>query len=363
MIRWGKATLKSVTTTICFRSSNHILTTAPCWNDKSERLGLVGLPFQALFDWPMGTASGFAVFLDPDVNKILKKVLNIWGDYLGSSESAYVLKKDAKGSWFSPHGEEELTHVANVRKTNHRFEDMFECDTSDPHMGYRSWDHFFTRLFKEGARPVAEPENDNVVANACESKTFKVARDVKLRDHFWLKGQPYSVVDMLAHDSWAEEFVGGTVYQAFLSALSYHRWHAPVSGKLVKAYVVDGSYYSEPPFSEFKENKSADPEGQVSSQGYLTGTATRAIMFFEADNPAIGLMAFLGVGMCEVSTCEMTVKEGQHVKKGDQIGMFRFGGSTHCLMFRKGVNVEGFPEATPEHNIPVRSTLAKVKSR
>ena len=340
---------------------NHILTTAPSWNDKSERLGLVGLPFQALFDWPMGTAAGFAFFLDPDVNKMLKKVLNAWGEYLKSPKSAYVLEENTKGSWFSPHGEEELTHVANIGKTNHKFAEMFQCDPSDKHMGYKSWDHFFTRLFKEEARPVAEPDDDNVIVNACESKTFKVAHNVKARCRFWLKGQPYSVIDMLAQDPLAEKFVGGTVYQAFLSALSYHRWHAPVSGRLVKAYVQDGTYYSEPPFSEFKEHQAADRAGQVTSQAYLTGTATRAIMFFEADNTAIGLMAFLGIGMCEVSTCEMTVKEGQHVKKGDQIGMFHFGGSTHCLMFRKGVEVEGFPEPTPEHHIPVRSALAKVK--
>ena len=36
---------------------------------------------------------------------------------------------------------------------------------------------------------------------------------------------------------------GATVYQAFLSALSYHRWHSPVSGTIRKAYVVGGSYY------------------------------------------------------------------------------------------------------------------------
>ena len=311
----------------------------------------------------MGTSSGFAVFLDPDVNKMLKKVLDVWADFLRSPASAYVLEKDAKGSWFSPHGHEELTHVANIGKTNYTFEEMFQCDPSAPHMGYKSWDDFFTRLFKEGVRPVASPEDDNVIANACESKTYKVARNVSARDHFWLKGQPYSVIDMLAHDPLAEQFAGGLIYQAFLSALSYHRWNAPVSGKLVKAYVVDGSYYSEPPFEDFQANKSADPHGQVTTQAYSTATATRAIMFFEADNPAIGLMAFLGIGMCEVSTCEMTVKEGQHVNKGDEIGMFHFGGSTHCLMFRKGVELEGFPEAHPEHNIPVRSALAKVKSR
>lgn len=345
------------------RVINHLLTTAPSWNDKSERVGLVGLPFNALFDWPMGTKSGFAVFLDPAVNAMLQKVLNAWAEFLSSPESAYVLKREARGSWFSPHGHDELQYTANVGKTSYKFEEMFQCDPSDPHMGYKSWDHFFTRLFKEDVRPVASPDDDSVIANACESKTFKVARDVNRRDKFWLKGQPYSVVDMLAQDPLAEQFVGGTVYQAFLSALSYHRWHAPVSGKLVKAYVVDGTYYSEPLFEDFGPDQSADPEGQVTSQGYLTATATRAIMFFEADNPDIGLMAFLGIGMCEVSTCDVTVKEGQHVKKGDEIGMFHFGGSTHCLMFRKGVEVEGFPELQPEHNVAVRSELARVKSK
>jgi phosphatidylserine decarboxylase len=38
-------------------------------------------------------------------------------------------------------------------------------------------------------------------------------------------------------------------------------------------------------------------------------------------------MCFLAVGMPEVSTCEMTVYVGQHVNKGDTIGMFHYGGS------------------------------------
>merc|ERR1711939_183682 len=340
---------------------NHVIRTAPAWTDAGHSVGLVGVPVNALLDYPMGTQAGFTVFQDPKVNAILKKVLNKWGEYLASPESASVLGTDKEG-WFGETGKKALEEVANNGKGSLTFEEMFNCDPSDKHHGYKSWDDFFTRLIKEEVRPVASPDDDRVIANGCESKTYKVAHNVEARNQFWVKGQPYSVTDMLAHDSLADQFVGGTVYQAFLSALSYHRWHAPVSGKLVKAYVVDGTYYSEPLFEDFGPNKSADPEGEVTSQGYLTATATRAIMFFEADNPAIGLMAFLGIGMCEVSTCEMTVKEGQHVKKGDEIGMFHFGGSTHCLMFKKGVEVEGFPEPHPEHNIPVRSEVARVKS-
>jgi phosphatidylserine decarboxylase len=216
----------------------------------------------------------------------------------------------------------------------------------------------------EEARPVASPDDDSVIANACESKVYNVSHDVKLRDKFWIKGQPYSILDMLANDPLAHQFAGGTIYQAFLSALSYHRWHAPVSGTVKRAFVQDGTYFSEPLFEAESDGGQfqIDTKGISVAQGYLTALATRAVIFIEADNPAIGLMAFIGVGMDEVSTCEITVKEGQHVKKGDETGMFHFGGSSHCLIFRKGVKVEGFPNVGRQENVPVRSHLAVVKS-
>ena len=68
--------------------------------------------------------------------------------------------------------------------------------------------------------------------------------------------------------------------------------------------------------------------------------ATRALVFIEADNPDIGLLCFMAVGNVEVSSCEITVSDGQQVKKGQEIGMFHYGGSTYCLIFRSGVKVE-----------------------
>lgn len=347
---------------------NHLMSTAPHWSDKSHKVGMVGLPINAILDWPMGTPSGYAVFLDPDVNRMLKKMLNVWGEFLQSEESAKQALSDANTGWFSAHGKADLETAANsAAGQNYKFEEHFQCDPSKPYHGFKSWDNFFTRLFHEDKRPIASPDDDSVIANACESKPYNHAYDCKLRDRFWIKGQPYSILDMLAFDDLAPKFEGATVYQAFLSALSYHRWHAPVSGKIVKAFVKDGTYYSEPLFEGIGDpsNKSSDQidmGGETTSQGYLTSIATRAIIFIEADNPAIGLMAFIGVGMAEVSTCDITVKEGQHVKKGDQTGMFHFGGSTHCLLFRKGVDVQGFPEPGRQANFPVRAKLAEVKN-
>lgn len=273
---------------------------------------------------------------------------------------------DHTTGWFGPTGLKSLLDVANAPlATDFSFEEMYICDPSTPHYGYRSWDDFFTRRIRPAARPVASPDDDNIIANACESRTYNVERDAKLRDRFWAKGQPYSLLDMLGHDPLAtQEFDGGTVYQAFLSALSYHRWHTPVSGKIKRAFVRDGTYFSEPLFEGVGDpsgnRDEIDTRGIVLAQGYLSSLATRAIIFIEADNPAIGLMAFVGIGMDEVSTCDITVTEGQRVKKGDELGMFHFGGSTHCLVFRKGVQVQGFPEIGTEMNVPVRGKLATV---
>ncbi|KAJ6520817.1 phosphatidylserine decarboxylase family protein [Mycena vulgaris] len=332
---------------------NHILTKGPEWTDAAAGVGMVGVPIVGIFDYVMGTPSGHAAFLDPDVNKMLKKVLNEWGKFLKSPKSAYVLGDHTEG-WFGESANKDIMQVANA---------PLQTKPQKYH-GYKSWDDFFTRQVCENARPVASPDDDSVVANCCESKAYNVARDSKLRDKFFIKSQPYSVLDMLAHDPLAAQFAGATIYQAFLSALSYHRWHVPVSGTIVRAFVEDGTYFSEPLFEGVGDPSEHDinTKGISVAQGYLTALATRAVIFIEADNKNIGLMAFVGVGMDEVSTCEIAVKEGQHVRKGDQLGMFHFGGSSHCLLFRKGVKVDGFPEIGRDTNVPVRSKVAVVHS-
>ncbi|KAK1244280.1 hypothetical protein MKX08_002418 [Trichoderma sp. CBMAI-0020] len=342
---------------------NHIVSRAPEWTDAAESAGVVGVPFCAILDYPMGTPSGYAAFLDPDVNKALKKVLNEWGKFLETPKSAEVLGNHKLG-WFGETGLSDVMQVANAPlKSSMKFEEMFVCEPSAKYYGYKSWDDFFTRRVHDKARPVASPDDDNVIANACESKVFNIQRNAQLRDRFFAKGQPYSVLDMLAHDPLAKQFAGATVYQAFLSALSYHRWHSPVSGTIRRAFVQDGTYFSEPLFEGVADptnHGEIDTKGIKVGQGYLSAMATRGIIFIEADNPAIGLMAFIAIGMDEVSSVDITVKEGQHVKKGEQTGMFHFGGSTHCLLFRKGVKVSGFPEVGRDENVPVRGKVAVV---
>ena len=101
------------------------------------------------------------------------------------------------------------------------------------------------------------------------------------------------------------------MYQAFLSATDYHRWHSPVAGTIVRAFVQEGTYYSE------ADSEDADAVEPMNSQSYLAHVAARAVILIEADDPVIGLMAFVAVGMSEVSSCLIgpKVTPGYHVGK------------------------------------------------
>ncbi|KAH9475235.1 L-tryptophan decarboxylase [Psilocybe cubensis] len=160
--------------------------------------------------------------------------------------------------------------------------------------------------------------------------------------NFGLKASrtPWDMLDIGSdREPFVQEFVGGTVYQAFLGPQDYHRWHA-------------GAEPGDPDLAE------GDPHGSLlRSQAWH---ATRAIIFIQADNPDIGLMCFIGVGMVEVSTCIISVDEQQKVQTGDQLGMFRFGGSTHVLLSGPQANITFADHVIPDTHILVNSILAQV---
>ncbi|HEU0124854.1 phosphatidylserine decarboxylase family protein [Flavobacterium sp.] len=338
--------------------------------------GMIGFPINALLAWPMATSFGYDVFSNALVNQQLKKILKYWSKFLTSEDSRYVLiDNDASENviaWLSELAQSEMMQVAkgalglepNPIPVNATFSDVFQSNTSDPYYGFKSWDDFFTRLFCKNIRPVTAPNDDSIIVNACESAPLQVAKNVALSDQFWLKGQPYSLENMMNFDELAPQFDGGTVYQAFLSALSYHRWHSPVNGRIVKTEIVNGTYYLENLYQGFYNPDGPDASAPNNSQPFLTAVATRALIFIEADNPAIGLMCVIPVGMAEVSSCQITVKAGDIVKKGDELGMFHFGGSTHCLIFRPGVNLDFTTYENPgldaPNNIRVNTQIAKV---
>jgi phosphatidylserine decarboxylase len=313
--------------------------------------GLVGCPINALLDWPMCMPGGFEFFQFSEVNAKLRAVLDRWSRFLDGPHSRRYLNTCSPDGWFSA----EASQYVDMS--------LFVCDPTAPFHGFASWNDFFTRRLRPEARPVASVGDPRVVVSACESTPYQIQRHAELRDAFWLKRQRYSLRDIFTarRSDLARTFVGGTVYQAFLSAYNYHRWHAPVDGVVVEAYLVRGTYYSD------VASEHLDPSGPNNSQGYITAVAARAIIVIDTElaggSSGPGLVACVFVGMAEISSCMITVSLGDAVTKGDELGYFQYGGSTHCLIFQPRVKIEFGPK--PPFNeqasiIKINSHLATV---
>lgn len=109
-----------------------------------------------------------------------------------------------------------------------------------PADGFSSFDAFFTRELKEGAR-VVDPRADVVVSPADgRIEDFgPIAPDAKFR----VKGFDYTVAELLGSEEEAAHFRGGAFFIVYLSPRDYHRVHAPVDGRVRRARHVDGTLY------------------------------------------------------------------------------------------------------------------------
>ncbi|ETS84944.1 hypothetical protein PFICI_02969 [Pestalotiopsis fici W106-1] len=323
-----------------FNIMNAIIQTSPAFNNTVQ----VGCPMSGFLAVGMGTQAGVALFHDATFNGQFQKVLNAWNAFLKSPKSLDKLditNPEKPGSWIS-----KEAFKAGVW-------DDIQYDPTQPGYGFDSWNSFFTRPFAPGVRSF-DGNGTNVVNVGCETTPWAYVQSADQECNFWIKDGQYSLIDLFASKSdIASLFVGGPVYQGFLSAVHYHRWHCPIDGQLVLSWVEPGTYFAQRP------NQGQNPglwEG-MGSQTYIPHVATRAIFIFK--HPKCGHVAMVCIGMVEVSTCiiekDWIVKPGDDPKpisRGTEIGHFEFGGSTHMLLFEKDkVTLEDWAKGPPSVDV------------
>ena len=306
-----------------FETLNEIITTSPSFNTTAQ----VGTPMNGLLAIAMATDAGVALFHDTTFNLQFKKVLDAWNAFLKSPASLDKLDindPEKPGSWIS-----KAALAAGVMN-------QMQCDPNAPGYGFDSWNAFFIRQFVPGARPF-QGDPEITVDIGCETTPWQYENDLAFETDFWIKDVNYSLLDLFAgQEQWADLFVGGQVYQGFLSATHYHRWQSPLSGTLVRSWVQPGTYFAQRP----KQGEDPGTWEGTESQPYLGHVAARAIFIF--NHGACGYVALICIGMVEVSTCviepQFLVNEGAKpidITRGTEIGHFEFGGSTHMMIFQK----------------------------
>ena len=314
-----------------------ILRSPPRYGDDGASAQAASLPFYTVLSRFCNTPAGYNAFVHPGVNARFHNIFFKWQTLLELPDSKSVLHRN-EGGWFRPDSLKELVQFAGGSGED-SFEDFFECNPDDESYGFQSYDEFFTRELLPKRRAPMLPDNPRMINAACTSTVHAVYGPLKEIDHFWMKQTPYSLRHMLGNDDYTDNFIGGTLFQAMLASRDYHRWRSPIDGVVKKTRLIPGTYYAT--CLDYDDDSPEDP--LTRSQDFVTAIATRALIFIESDNKDIGLVCFVAVGLAEVSTCNVIVKKGQKLKKGDELGQFHFGGSTHCLLFGPQVQLTPIP--------------------
>ena len=318
------------------QSLDYILEHAPEYNPVPAKRNF--FPMSTLFVYMMYTPAGEAAFRDEAFNSAIRVILQEWCNFLDSPASTYVLSASVNG-WLS-----KSAYDYN------KLDDFVIPNKSAPHWGWSSFNAFFHREIKMEKRPIAGPGDKRVIVSANDGQVFSIQRNAKKSDTFWIKSQPYSLGDMLDNSPYTDQFVGGDVFQSFLSGANYHRWRAPIAGKVLEARIVNGLMFSE------LHSLGFDSNAGTLSQGFEASVNTRGLVIIDGTGPGgtgPGLVCVIPIGITEISSVQLSpkVKKGYAVQKGEELGWFSYGGSTLALVFQKG-RVKQFTVNGPVGNKP-----------
>lgn len=189
---------------------------------------------------------------------------------------------------------------------------------AEPVESYGSFNDFFYRKLKPEARPVVEEVS--AVALPADGRHF-VIPDVTDGPDFWVKGVRFNLRALLQDDGLAQRYEGGSVLISRLCPTDYHRFHFPCDGTPDAPRLINGPLYSVSPIAFMKR-----PSLFWENKRYVTRLTT----------PGFGLVTMLEVGATCVGTVIHTAVPGLAVRKGDEKGYFRFGGSCFITLFEQG---------------------------
>lgn len=225
-----------------------------------------------------------------------------------------------------------------------------------PPSGYKTFNQFFARHTKPGVRPIAAVDDPTVIVAPADS-TFVDYWEVDDKSNIFVesKGLQWSIEELLKDSDYADEFAGGIFTHSFLNTNDYHRWHAPVPGKIVESRVIQGQISLD---IEAVPGPVVDGK-QTHSLSILDGTGYQFIQtrgLIVIDSP-IGLVACLPMGMWPVSSVNILAEKGSTLQKGEELGYFAFGGSDFVMVFQQKSNVH--LNGRPNKHVLVGSSVGK----
>jgi phosphatidylserine decarboxylase len=243
--------------------------------------------------------------------------------------------------------------------------DMSDAAQPDP-LAYASFNEFFTRALRPGARPI-DP-NDSVLVSPVDGAISQFGRldgsqVVQAKEH------SYSLEALLdsgdSQANWASRFTDGCFATLYLAPFNYHRIHMPLGGKLCAAWYVPGQL-----FSVNAVTAAAVPG--------LFARNERVVCIFE-DGPrlfALVLVGALFVGSMETvwhgeitprsprSALELPLDATRaplHLEKGEEMGRFNMGSTV--ILITAPDTIDWLSNMKAGGNVSVGQPLARLRGR
>jgi phosphatidylserine decarboxylase len=213
--------------------------------------------------------------------------------------------------------------------------DLGEAAQPDPG-AYESFNAFFTRALRPGARPVASGPGEI----ACPvDGTLSQLGAIESGSLVQAKGMSYTSAALLADAGAAVRYAGGSFACLYLAPYNYHRIHMPVDGRLLATRYVPGTLFSVNAATArtipnlFARNERVVCEFETATGplalvlvGALFVGSIETVYAGEINRPAVR-----GGGVRDIAS-----GNGLQFARGQEIGRFNMG-STVVALFGRGV--------------------------
>jgi phosphatidylserine decarboxylase len=185
-------------------------------------------------------------------------------------------------------------------------------------LSFKTFNEFFYRGLKPGARPVAAGEKVAVLPADGRHLAFQ---NVDAAAGFYAKGQRFDLRSFLGDAALAEQFAGGAMLISRLCPVDYHRFHFPVAGTPGEPRLINGFLYSVSP---------------VALRRNLAYLWENKRMVTRVESPQFGPVVVCEIGATMVGCIFQSFVPGRPVARGEEKGWFKFGGSCVITLFQRG---------------------------
>ncbi|TVU36898.1 hypothetical protein EJB05_18851 [Eragrostis curvula] len=289
-----------------------------------------------------GSAASHILVFDRQTKRIVEEVID--GKIVLSMRALYQSKvgltlintgvKDILKNLSEKQGKKmnSLESAKDIPKFLELFKGQINMDeVRDPIESFKTFNEFFIRKLKPGARPIAYSDQDGIATCAADSRLMafsSVDKSTRLWIKFQntakimiLKGRKFSIEGLLGKSVQSDALNNGSLVIFRLAPQDYHRFHVPVSGTLEKFVEVPGFLYTVNPIA-------------VNSKYCNVFTENKRVVSIISTSE-FGKVAFVAIGATMVGSITFLKEEGDYVQKGDEFGYFSFGGSTVICVFEK----------------------------